>query len=199
MDSLKRVLLLGDSIRMGYQDGVKARLKGKAEVISPAANCGHSLMLRENLSDWAIQHQPDIIHFNAGIWDLGRIPGSGEGASRFTIAAYARNLRLVLRRLQRETDATLIFATTTPILDGPPGVLKGNCSPSPLPARYNTAAIELMNRNGAGINDLHAVVMNTGIYRCLCDDRIHMTRTGNAVLSAAVALAILGSERFSRS
>jgi lysophospholipase L1-like esterase len=199
MASLKRVLLLGDSIRMGYQDGVKAKLKGKVEVISPAANCGHSLMLRETLSEWAIQHQPDIIHFNAGIWDLGRIPGSGEGASRFTIAAYVRNLRLVLRRLQKDTNAILIFATTTPILDGPPGVRKRSCVPSPLPARYNIAALSLMNQYGVEVNDLNKIVMDTGVYKCLSEDRIHMTRTGNSSLAAAVARAILESGHSSRS
>ncbi len=37
---LPRVLLVGDSIRLGYAPGVAARLAGRAVVISPAENGG---------------------------------------------------------------------------------------------------------------------------------------------------------------
>src|SRR5690606_35581145 len=82
------------------------------EVVHPRENCANSFNLREHLREWAIDLQPDIVHFNAGIHDLGWMPD--EVVPRFTTSAYARNLRIIVDRLRRHTTARLIFATTTP-------------------------------------------------------------------------------------
>ena len=36
---MKKLLLLGDSIRENYQDAVTAALAGRAEVVHPTQNC----------------------------------------------------------------------------------------------------------------------------------------------------------------
>lgn len=185
-----KVVLLGDSLRMGYQELVRTALSGKAEVWAPEDNCGSSFRLRENLQEWAIDQQPDLIHFNAGIHDLGSMPG--ETVPRFTTGAYVRNLRLILQRIKAGTNAQVIFATTTPFLiPCRAEVPNEQCVPATARVeRYNAIALQLMCQMGVPVDDLYRAVLNHGIYRCICEDKIHMTEEGNQVLADAVVQAI---------
>src|ERR671921_400634 len=68
--SLPVVVLIGDSIRMGYTPVVAETLKGVAEVVSAAENGEDSRNVLKNLDAWAIAPKPAVIHFNAGLHDL---------------------------------------------------------------------------------------------------------------------------------
>jgi lysophospholipase L1-like esterase len=186
-----KVVLIGDSIRMGYQGLVREKLGARAEVLAPAENCAHGLRVREGLHEWAIAPRPDVVHFNAGIHDLGWM--AGETVPRFTISAYVRNLRIIVQRLHAQTSARLIFATTTPFL-APcnPSVPRHRCRPAAAVPRYNAAAVRLMRKVGVEIDDLCAAVMSAGIDECLGEDRIHMSARGNEVLADAVVRSLLG-------
>jgi len=182
---MKKIVLIGDSIRMSYAASVRERLSGRAEVVYPDANCGNSMLVRENLHQWAIASQPDIVHFNCGIHDLGWMPG--ERVPRFTVSAYVRNLRLIVERLRRETSASIIFATTTPFLKPlDSNVPLEKCKPAAIVERYNTAAVRMMDRLGVPVNDLHKAVMDAGVLECMGEDRLHMSRRGVGVLASAI-------------
>lgn len=184
-----KIVLIGDSIRGGYMRRVRELVGGRADVVWPDANCGNSMLIREHLREWAIDHNPDVVHFNAGIHDLGWM--DGETVPRFTVSAYVRNLRIIVDRLQQATKARLIFATATPfpvpLGDTPPET----CTPAPVVERYNRAAVKLMKPRGVAINDLHAAVMNAGILDCMGDDKLHMSDHGNEVLAQQVTRALL--------
>ena len=186
----KKVILIGDSIRGGYQQRVRQLIGRRAEVWAPRANCGNSFWIRENLNAWVIDRDPDIVHFNCGIHDFGWMPG--ERVPRFTAGAYARNLRIIVGRLRSETRARLIFATSTPFLRPCAADLpKLKCTPAPIVQRYNAAARGVMKAHKVPVNDLFAVVMKAGVYDCICQDKIHMTPKGNEALARAVAKAII--------
>ena len=186
-----KIVLIGDSIRMGYQELVRQRVAPRAEVWGPDENCGHTLMIRDNLVQWAIAPEPDVLHFNSGIWDLGW--DAGTQAPRMTIRAYVRNLKLIVRALQERTRARLIFATTTPFLKPmSANVPRERCVVAPVVARYNGAAVELMHEFAVEINDLYGTVMDAGVHECLGEDRLHMAPRGNEVLAEAVARSVLG-------
>jgi hypothetical protein len=50
--TMKKVVLIGDSIRIGYQPFVQKKLEGKIEVIGPQVNCRHSLWALDHFADW---------------------------------------------------------------------------------------------------------------------------------------------------
>src|SRR5262245_49673767 len=56
---LPKVVLIGDSIRLGYGPEVAKKLEGKAIIISPGANGGDSSNVLKNLDGWAVKEQPD--------------------------------------------------------------------------------------------------------------------------------------------
>ena len=75
MSETPRVLLLGDSIRMSYQPIVAEKMQGRAEVVGPADNCQFSLYTLSSLDRWiATLGQPDVVHWNNGLHDIGHNP-----------------------------------------------------------------------------------------------------------------------------
>jgi hypothetical protein len=184
-----KIVLVGDSIRMGYQPLVQRKVGQRAEVWGPAENCRHSLVHRESLTAWAIEARPEVYHFNCGIHDLVLL----DPAPRFTVSGYVRNLKLIVRRLRAETRARLIWATTTPMLVPRDGVTpKQECRLDPDVERYNAAALRVMKDAAIEVNDLYRAVVEAGVYECLSDDKCHMTAYGNEVLSDAAVRFILG-------
>ena len=67
---LPRVLLIGDSISIGYTVPAREALRGKANVHRPLTNCGPTTRGLENLSQWLGDADWDVIHFNWGLHDL---------------------------------------------------------------------------------------------------------------------------------
>ena len=68
---MKKVLLIGDSIRKGYDAYTKDKLAGVAEVVYPAENCRFAEYVLRYLPDWAeelhVGEELDVIHWNAGL------------------------------------------------------------------------------------------------------------------------------------
>ena len=106
----------------------------------------------------------DVIHFNHGVWDQATfIPNSGQriggsnGVMRTSIEDYEKNLRAIVARL-KQTKATLIWASTTPILVGSsPGYAGGE-----MVDKYNAVAAKVMEENGVLIDDLNAECRRMG-------------------------------------
>ena len=69
-EALPNVLILGDSISIGYTQQVREGLKDKANVIRPNTNCGSTGMGLEGLKSWLGDKHWGVIHFNWGLWDL---------------------------------------------------------------------------------------------------------------------------------
>ena len=70
--NLPRVLIIGDSISIGYTAGVREQLKNTANVHRVPGNAGHTGMGLANLEKWLNEKNGkwDLIHFNWGLWDL---------------------------------------------------------------------------------------------------------------------------------
>src|SRR5918912_728842 len=112
---LPRVMLVGDSIRLGYAPRVAARLAGKAIVVSPPENGGDSANVLAHLDEWVLRERPDVVHLNCGLHDLKR--SKADRRHQVELDRYAENLRRIVARIRDGSDAALVFADTTPILD----------------------------------------------------------------------------------
>lgn len=147
---LPRVLLIGDSISIGYTLPVRKLLAGRANVHRIPANGGPSRNGVARLEAWLGSGRWDVIHFNHGIHDLRFMD---DGRRQVGPEEYEANLRRIVARL-KQTGAKLIWATTTPI---PEGELNPPRRFGPV-AEYNAIAARVMRENGIRINDLNAHV-----------------------------------------
>ncbi|APW59179.1 GDSL-type esterase/lipase family protein [Paludisphaera borealis] len=187
---LPRVVLVGDSIRLGYAPRVAERLSGKAVVVSSPENGGDSANVLAHLDEWVVRQKPDVVHLNCGLHDLKR--AKQDGRHQVEINGYIDNLRKIVARIREATDAALVFADTTPILDERHARRGGDFDRIEADVkRYNSAAITAMRDLGVPVHDLHWVVEQGAPETMLGPDGTHYTPAGSDRLSEAVADCVL--------
>ena len=148
---LPRVLLIGDSVSMGYTLPARALLKGRANVHRPATNCSSTGTGLKNLKTWLGDRKWDVIHFNFGLHDAKQLP---EGVLHSDLDVYERNLREIVTQL-KASGAKVIWATTTPVPNG--GILAKDRRFDSID-KYNAAARKVMEENGVAIDDLNTAI-----------------------------------------
>ncbi len=186
---MKRVVLIGDSIRMGYEPYVQRELAGLADVWGPKENGGTSANVLAHLAEWAVDRQPDLVHVNAGLHDL-RTLDHDSPESVIPLARYREHVTQILRRLAAETEAVIIWATTTPVNADHHHRAKDFDRSNEDVLAYNAAAIEIARGMDVAVNDLYAVVADGPDSPWLTDDGVHFTAEGSEALGKAVAKAI---------
>lgn len=185
---LPRVLILGDSISMGYTVPVRERLAGQANVLRPLENCSESANGVKKLDAWLGDKKWDVIHFNFGLHDLKYLDAAGKyvtpdkGKQVASLADYEKNLRALVARL-KQTGAKLIFATTTPV----PSDSSGRVEHDEL--RYNEVAVRVMKELGVSVDDLHAVAAAQQA-KIQLPHNVHFTPEGYDVLADAAVATI---------
>ncbi len=183
---LPKVVLLGDSIRLGYAEAVSKKLGTIVEISSTKENGGDSSNVLKNLDVWVIKQQPAVVHLNAGLHDIKLDKKSGK--HQVELEQYEANLRQIVERIRKETKATLIFANTTPIIDERHAKRKGAFDRFEADVkRYNERALAVMAELNVPVHDLHALVNHAGADELLGGDGTHYTPTGNERLADAVA------------
>ena len=185
---MKQVVLIGDSIRMGYQQIVQSELAGEAEVWGPEANGGTSRNVLAHLDEWVISRQPDVVHLNCGLHDLRTEFGAGEPA--VPLDEYGTNVALILRQIQEHTSARLIWATTTPVNEQWHHRNKGFDRFETDVLAYNRRAQEVTAQLGVEVDDLYAIVTRAGRDSVLVPDGVHFAGDGYTLLGRAVAEVI---------
>lgn len=186
---LPRVLLLGDSISIGYTLDVREALDGTANVHRPAENCGPTTRGLERLDAWLGDGPWDVIHANFGLHDLKFVDEQGRNTSpdlghrQVPLDQYEENLGRILSRLE-QTGASVIFATTTPVPPGEPQREEGD------ELRYNEVARRVAERHGVTVNDLHAFIAPKFEAVAIRPGNVHFTAEGSDLLGNRVAEVI---------
>ena len=179
--ALPRVLLIGDSISIGYTPPVRELLKGKANVHRIPANGGPTTNGLRNLKAWLGTGRWDVIHFNFGIHDAKFMQ---PGQQQVPPADYEKNLREIVKQLQA-TGAKLIWATITPI---PDGELNPSRTFDKVPT-YNGIATKVMTELGVTINDLNAAI-TPQLAKLQNPKDVHFNKEGSEFLAKEVAAKI---------
>lgn len=155
---MKKILLLGDSIRMGYDNYVKESMADVAEVYFPEENCAFTTNILRNLHGWTDNlklYEADAVHFNVGHWDTLRIYGD-DCLTKPEV--YRDNLERIIKRINLLfPDAKIIFATSTPCIEsGYIADFEVRCDKDI--RKYNEIACEVMEKHGIIVNDLYKLL-----------------------------------------
>jgi lysophospholipase L1-like esterase len=187
---VKKVVLIGDSIRMGYQPFVRDELDGQAEVWGPQENGAHSVNVIMHLHEWVGKQQPDIVHVNAGLHDLKTDRWDGRGAI-VPLAHYRENVARILTWVREQSGATAIWATTTPVnhelAHAAHAAARDFSRYNEDVIAFNEAAAEVAGGMRVPVNDLYAVIEAGGQTALQTDDGVHFVSDGYAALGKAVA------------
>lgn len=187
-EKLPRVLLIGDSISIGYTRGVRMLLQGKANVFRPPTNCGPTTNGLKNLEAWLGQEKWDVIHFNWGLHDLKFVGQKGDviqeanapGTHRqVAVEDYAKNLKELVSRMKK-IGAKLIWCSTTPVPEGAKGRVPGD------EVTYNAAAAKIMKEAGIPTNDLYTAA-KAQLESIQKKADVHFKSEGSTALAKVVA------------
>jgi len=188
---LPRVLLIGDSISIGYTVPVRELLKGKANVHRPLANCGPTTRGLAGIDQWLGDGKWDVIHFNWGLHDLKYLGPQGQNLAdpkatdshqQVPIDAYEANLRKLVARLQK-TKARLIWRSTTPVPTGARGRVVGDS------VKYNAVAKKIIDEHNIAIDDQYSFAIKR-LEKIQRPKDVHFTPEGSRALAEQAVASI---------
>ena len=195
--SLPDVLILGDSISIGYTLQVRELMTEKANVFRPTkgnrpVNCSGTTRGLRFLDAWIEGRDWSVIHFNWGLHDLKHVKVAGgdaksndpKGPTQATVEDYRKNLEAIVDKLEA-TGARLVFATTTPVVAGTLNPLR---MPE-APVEYNEAALKIMKEHSIPVNDLYSFSL-PNLEKWQLPKNVHFRGVGSAALAKQVASAI---------
>ncbi|MEM9282233.1 MAG: SGNH/GDSL hydrolase family protein [Verrucomicrobiota bacterium] len=195
VEGLPRVLLIGDSISIGYTVAVQELLRGQANVHRPLTNCGPTTKGLEQLEEWLKtggEGKPwDVIHFNWGLHDLKYMgpngenlaePGSPGSGQQVPMEDYLANLSK-LHGILMATGAKLIWRTTTPVPEGAKGRVVGDS------AKYNQMAAQLFAGTEVVTHDLYTFALERS-EEIQLPANVHYSPEGSKVLAEDVVRVI---------
>lgn len=179
MEEMKKVLLLGDSRRQGYEPYVREQLEGRATVHGPSENGRWAGYTLNSLRFWLDQFPvPDIVHWSCGLWDLGddyqigrpfSLPEEFESAVERTV--------IVLRKLF--PGVQIIFGTIMPTTNPDhTGIIA-----------YNGIIKQIAARHGIPVCDLYAE-MHDKMVTYDRGDHLHLNVEGNTLAAGHVVASI---------
>lgn len=158
---MKKILLLGDSIRLGYERYVKEMFDGHAKVYSPGdVNGGMAQFIQRWLNEWKrrgnFPDDMDLVHWNAGLWDVLRICGDDTLSSP---AFYAETLQRVHKRIKLLfPKAKIVFALSTWVQED---LYQGEYQRYNKDIElFNEIAIKTLGPLGEEFDDLYSVTKN---------------------------------------
>jgi lysophospholipase L1-like esterase len=152
-DKVTNVLIVGDSISMGYTPIVQKALAPDINIEHNDGNGGSTERGVTSIKKWLGNKQWDIILFNFGLHDLVYKDSLNKydvvkGKIAVPLEVYRKNLESIVSKL-RETTAKLIFINTTVVPENSIGRKVED------PAKYNAVALEVMKKNGIQVLDLY--------------------------------------------
>ncbi len=177
-----KITLIGDSIRMQYENRVKQLIGEEYEVFAPTENCRFSKYTLRGIFEWREGIAGSrIIHWNNGLWDISDLYSDGR---LFTpLDEYIDNMLRIADVLLKRCDV-LIFATTTPVTS------KNLYNKNSDIERYNNILSEKLKEKGVIINDLYSLVA-ADIDRYVSGDNIHLSEEGIELCADQIAKTIL--------
>lgn len=186
---MKKIVLLGDSIRMGYDKYVKSALQDVAEVYYPDENCRFGEYTLRYVSDWKNQgkwpQDADLVHWNVGLWDVIRMYGDEPLTTpeyyESVISRIDARLRLLFPK------AKLVFATSTSVVEEKysENFKRFNSDIE----KYNGIAVGVLSKKGVIINDLYSVSKNCPA-ECR-SDMTHFNTTDGRRLMGGTVLSVI--------
>ncbi len=171
---VKTVLIIGDSISLGYGEFVGESLAAKFVVRGPGTNARNTTFTLENIDAWLARHpNNDIITWNNGIWNA-------TTGHKTSTDQYRTDLITIARKL-KATGSRIVFFTTTPLL--PEAAPYKN--PDLIP-EFNAIAKAVLPGEGVEVWDLNSY--SSGLQYI---DGTHFDRAGYKYLASIVSMAIL--------
>jgi hypothetical protein len=153
-----KILIIGDSISIGYTPFVINHFSERAIVKHNPGNAQHTATGLNKVKEWIGDEDWDVIQFNWGLWDLcyrdpnSKVQGSRDkinGKITFSLEDYERNIERIVKSIQEVSNAQLIFVTTSYVPEHEAGRFLKDAQ------KYNKVAKRIMKKYNVTVNDIY--------------------------------------------
>lgn len=169
------VLIIGDSISVGYTITIRTQLTNYDVVHNPC-NAMETTWTRSQINKWLDSRaQFEAITWNNGMWDIA-------DWVQTTDYDYVSNLHYIAKKIKAKTSRPL-FILTTQVLPGTPHRVDANVF------HKNQLAAQVMAQEGIPVLDLYSVSQGIPLYHVDPHD-VHYTPAGYQILGNAVLSAL---------
>jgi lysophospholipase L1-like esterase len=182
-----KILVVGDSISIGYTPRLQVVLADVAEVVHNPGNGGDSTNVRANIADWLGDARPDAVVLNCGLHDLKRERGTVH--HQVSLDNYRANLEAIYDHLAA-AHCRIFWVTTTPVIDSRHQSTKPFDRYVADVIEYNGLARAIAGDHEVAIIDLYQVARDLGLETALDSDGVHFTDEAYAKLGDVVARAV---------
>lgn len=141
-----KILIIGDSISIGYTPFVQEALSDRVTVVHNPGNARNTGYALGRIREWITGEDYDIIQFNWGLWDM---KGMHMGTNMHTLDEYRTNLDSLVRIMKASTQARLIFVTTSYVPEN------AGVRWTEDPPKYNAVARKVMEKHSIPVNDIY--------------------------------------------
>lgn len=190
--SLPNILVIGDSISIGWISPVYDALKEEYDISLPMVNGRNSYYSNKHFDACYEKWPAEIIIWNNGTWDCTleewhdtyafNQPKEWYGT---TLEEYKENIISTARKM-KATGARVIFFTTTPLPNGAEGIYKVGYE-----KQLNEIAKNILPNEGVEVYDLYQYAVDVNPER-LTSTNEHFSEKGNKILAEFVIKAIKG-------
>jgi acyl-CoA thioesterase-1 len=158
---LPRVLIVGDSISIGYTPYVQQKLSGGATVVRIESNGADSANVRAHIEEW-LSANYDLVSINCGLHDL-----KFTDRHQVPVGKYEENLNAIFNAIQKH-GAKALWVTTTPIHDERHAARRAGFARFDRDVkRYNEVATRVATSRHIALCDLNEVVEKKGVAEML--------------------------------
>ena len=190
---MKRIFLIGDSIRIGYDSIVREMMENEAQLYWSNDNARFVSHTLRYAHEWAKSdcdpEKIDIVHWNNGLWDALHVLGEEP---QTPLEEYRNGLKRIVGRLRKVfPNAKIIFGLTTFVIEERMGdqFFRRNAEIE----QYNAVAREVMAEEGVRVNDLYTVAKEMPL-DWHSPDGTHFTEEGYRALAEAVVKALRAAQ-----
>jgi lysophospholipase L1-like esterase len=190
INSTKRIALIGDSVRTGYQPDVFNNLIQKAQVWGPEDDQLNTIDILQNLPLWLRDNSFDVIHINSGLNDLRTIDYQVSD-NLIPLEFYSKNVERIIKLINRYSPGSVIvWATTTPVIEKYYSEFHKNTQDFRMKnddvIKYNEASIKVISRLGVALNDLYTYLMSGDPESIILEDGVHFNIYGTQLIAERI-------------
>jgi len=181
---MPKLLIVGDSISMGYTETVAAELGGAADVVHSPGNGGDSSNAVANIDQWLADAKPHLVVLNCGLHDVKR-ERDGDHC-QVPLMFYKTILPAVIEKV-RAAGCRCVWVSTTPVIEKRHRAAKSFDRLNKDIDDYNKAARAIARKAGLPIINLNKAARNLDLETALTGDGVHFTPEAYEALGKKVA------------
>lgn len=187
LKTTKNVLIIGDSISIGYTPFIKEALGTSINLEHNPGNGGSTVRGMQNIEKWLGDKEWDVVMFNFGLHDMVYKDSLNKydvanGKVSVSLVDYRNNMQAIVDKL-KETTATLVFINTTKVPENAAGRKVED------PSKYNKVAKEVMKKNGIEVLDLYQTSLTVHPQNSK-PGNVHYSEIGYSLLASPIIAKI---------